>query len=204
MGCVRILFTLIVLLGWRLDCYAELVERESEFGPTSITYDSLTDLEWLDVTNTTNMSVLDVESEMLEGGIYFGWRYATVEDLETLFFVSAGLPDNMYASPEDAPLYQELLRLFGITIDSVVPGCILCIHAVSGFTSGVSSADRRYITTLSIEWADGVVVGVWAGINSGQGVAYSAIELIGHWILRDAESVYTEQTSWGDVKARYR
>ena len=58
----------------------------------NVTYDPNTKLEWLNVSLTTNYSYNSVVSNLLgPGDPYFGWRYATVGDLATLF-ADAGVP----------------------------------------------------------------------------------------------------------------
>jgi hypothetical protein len=48
------------------------------------TTDSASGLDWLDVTQTINLSYDNVYSEVSIGGEYAGWRYATLNDLYTL------------------------------------------------------------------------------------------------------------------------
>lgn len=53
---------------------------------SNVTYDSNTKLEWLNVSLTTNLSYNYVVANLLgSGDPYYGWRYATVGDLATLF-----------------------------------------------------------------------------------------------------------------------
>jgi len=49
-----------------------------------ITRDTDTRLDWLDVSQTNGMSVESVTSQMGMEGAYYGWRYATPDELDTL------------------------------------------------------------------------------------------------------------------------
>jgi len=60
-------------------------------GDLLITHDSVSGLDWLDLTETDNLSYNDVSSQLGTGGDFEGWRYATAAEAEDLF-VQFGLP----------------------------------------------------------------------------------------------------------------
>ena len=88
----------IVLLAVVPHANATLVSRDDAiFGLDSVTFDSATNLEWLDVTHSRNRSLNDLtgvdgSNEFLVGGDFEGWRYATEQDVITLFD-NAGVRD---------------------------------------------------------------------------------------------------------------
>lgn len=49
------------------------------------TVDTATGLEWLDLTETSGLSYNDVSSQFGAGGALHGWRYASMEETQTLF-----------------------------------------------------------------------------------------------------------------------
>lgn len=65
-------------------CRAEIISLDSPFGEDTITYDTDTGLQWLDVTVTQGLSYDNVTAEMVVGGAYEGWRYATVQEFDQL------------------------------------------------------------------------------------------------------------------------
>jgi len=71
--------------------HAALVEVDSGFGLNSGTLDTDTNLEWLDWTQTADISFNDMVPQLLAGGTYDGWRYATAAEVDTLYFSSAGI-----------------------------------------------------------------------------------------------------------------
>lgn len=58
---------------------------DSIFGADSVTRDTVSDLEWLDVTLSINRSYNDVSSQFGSGGDFEGWRYATGIEFATLW-----------------------------------------------------------------------------------------------------------------------
>ncbi len=187
--------------------FAELTEQDSEFGVASITHDSDTGLEWLDVDQSADMSVLDIEAGLEEGGAYFGWRYATPSEIEVLFYVSAGLSEIGTLNPDEAPLYVEALRLLGITFDTVMHGCIGCTQICAGINSQEVGENLRMRSTIAISWVNSnmreaeslsaVVYGVGDPVDQA---SFS----VGHWLVRDSGSVPSGDVSWGSIKAQYR
>lgn len=56
----------------------------STFGTDSITRDTSSGLNWLDLTVTNGSTRVDVVAQMGSGGLYEGWRYATLNEFEGL------------------------------------------------------------------------------------------------------------------------
>jgi uncharacterized protein YjbI with pentapeptide repeats len=59
-------------------------------GDGLITFDSATGMEWLDLTRTVNMSVADVSAQLVMGGQFEGFSFATANQVGELF-TNAGL-----------------------------------------------------------------------------------------------------------------
>ncbi|GEM_PF-755436 len=81
-----LLFTTIVSLVCTTASASTLVARDwQSAGDNALTYDSSTNLEWLDLTQTVGESVVYVDSQLGPGGAYDGFRYATRTEVEQLF-----------------------------------------------------------------------------------------------------------------------
>ena len=92
---------------------AAFISQDSSFGVNTITHDTDTGLQWLDLTESTGLSVNQVQAEFGAGGTYEGFTYATRSDVETLFFTSAGITPGFQGPAEFA--VWELANLLGIT-----------------------------------------------------------------------------------------
>ena len=92
----------------------------------NITRDSVTDLDWLDVTQTAGISVNEVLLEM-DGGSLVGWRYATANELDQLIsnFGYVAVTSNciygeMYCDrqmPGDPKVIETMIKTLGDTGD---------------------------------------------------------------------------------------
>lgn len=69
---------------------AALVSMDSGFGADTITHDTETGLNWLDLSVTTLTSWNDMQAMRQPGGTFADWRYATLEEIDTLF-ANAGI-----------------------------------------------------------------------------------------------------------------
>lgn len=67
-----------------LSASAAIISVDSSFGVDTITRDTGTGLDWLDVTETQWLSYNQVIAQMGAGGAYEGWRYATTAELDQL------------------------------------------------------------------------------------------------------------------------
>ena len=70
-----------------IDCAdaALLSVNDSVFGANSVTLDTNTGLEWLDVDRSIGRAAIDVSSQFGVGGDFEGWRYADRSEVHTLF-----------------------------------------------------------------------------------------------------------------------
>lgn len=133
---------------------ADLIAVDSEYGPGTITRDTQTGLDWLDVTVTQNRSVTDITAELVPGGEFEGFRYATTDEIAAMW-TSADVAvitfegpingDDFYAENFDAE--SALVDLFGVTL--VLPGGS---PASEGFTANTSPSDPnlRIVAELTV------------------------------------------------------
>lgn len=61
-----------------------IAQNDAKFGANSLTFDSATKLQWLDLTLSTNRSYSNVLGQLGAGGAYAGFRFATALELMTL------------------------------------------------------------------------------------------------------------------------
>jgi hypothetical protein len=91
---------------------------DPRFGPGSVTHDTATNLRWLDLTITAGSSWLEVEAELAEGGLYAGFRHATLQEVWA-FFEATGIDfGSEIGSRADPELYARALDfrdLVGVT-----------------------------------------------------------------------------------------
>ena len=87
---LSIVLTLIFFACTEKYLGAEMVSRDSSFGPDTITYDTETGLEWLDVTVSTPYSYDEILIELGPGGAFDGYRLATTDEILG-FWQNAGI-----------------------------------------------------------------------------------------------------------------
>lgn len=94
----------------------------------SVTRDTSTGLDWLDVTFTAGMSYNQVAAELGPGGNYEGWRYASVAELDQLIINFGYVAVNTNCSGEglhcdshlkdNSPLITTMIKTLGDTYDA--------------------------------------------------------------------------------------
>ncbi len=130
----------------------------NRWGAGSLTKDSATGLQWLDLNLATNISYKSMLTEQGGGGVYAGFRYATANEVETLF-INAGTPDVNSGSAANVAAAQGLIALigasnsfrgndeiFGITGTATATGSVSAIidHV---FNNGVAFYDINAVTS---------------------------------------------------------
>lgn len=83
--------------------------------------DSATGLDWLDVTTTAGMSFNQVSSQLGIGGQFAGWRYATLDEFNTLVSNYSGIviaTGNYGQVNMETDRIDGLVALLGSTLDT--------------------------------------------------------------------------------------
>jgi hypothetical protein len=120
-GMKKIICTLLIAMPFSLS--AAIVDYGTYF------QDTATGLYWLKLTETRNQSYDDVDAQTSAGQPLEGWRFATLEEVES-FIAGYGLPnqgkdcgdgwgnycDGVEAA--NAELLEDLIRLLGDTLDA--------------------------------------------------------------------------------------
>jgi hypothetical protein len=122
---------------WALTCIAALITALTGFingfafgasplvsisdpvyGPNSLTWDTASNLQWLDWSLTTNKTVIEILAQTGPAGTYRGFRYATKSELITLY-QHAGFQNiddlDPFGRIPDFPIAQQFVDLFGLT-----------------------------------------------------------------------------------------
>lgn len=84
----RILSSALLILAFGFSSIANAVVVEIDWqtaGDNLITKDTISGLDWLDLTETNGMSRDYVLTQLGAGGIYEGWRYASSAEVVTLW-----------------------------------------------------------------------------------------------------------------------
>lgn len=91
MGAIKGLMTLFFLF-FSVNTYSAIISvDDSVFGVNSITRDTASGIEWLDLTISQGMSYNSVLANLEIGGQFEGWRFATSNEVRVFFF-KLGLP----------------------------------------------------------------------------------------------------------------
>lgn len=138
--CVVSLLSLI----WFVEAQATLIDNGT------YTTDTESGLDWLDVTGTTNQSINYVLSQLGPGGIYEGWHYATIAEVEDFWTHAggSGVYDNTW-SVENQGLYASLSPLWGSTFGTLTDGYVSAaladpINPISTYVHLASIVDWSY------------------------------------------------------------
>ena len=126
-------FVLLALYGSTIS--TTLASSTDFFDHDIYTTDSLSGLDWLDVTRSENRSFNEISSQLGAGGEFDGWRYATVDEFNTMV---SDYTDDMYISSEFGRNHYEngimdtLVSLLGDTYANFSPS-----DSLLSFTSGM-------------------------------------------------------------------
>lgn len=76
---------LVLLVNLVFIANAAVISIDGDFGSDTLTYDTSSGLQWLDLGFTQNQSYLQVNAQLALGGQFHGYRYATIGEVTTLF-----------------------------------------------------------------------------------------------------------------------
>lgn len=183
-----------IIIGCWL-CFAPPAEAELQIRDLAvpadgkITYDDQTGLEWLDLTETVNLSYNEIIGGIGNTWIADGWRYATSEDMCLLVGTYATLPvptcplRQFWITPHDPAEIMALQGLFGVTEPWSVGG-----RAGGFFDDGpeywrsIGWASFTYAWPHAYNWNEGY----GAEVESDDIRLDEKGPLWGNWLVRDA------------------
>lgn len=122
-------FTALLIAAPQVN--AALIEaNDAIFGAGSITQDTSTGLDWLDLTESVNRSFNDVSAQFGAGGDFEGWRYASFNEVSNMF--AAVWPGGEEYSIANYAPAGTLLGLLGSTYE--IPGSMDANWGITGST----------------------------------------------------------------------
>ena len=158
-------------------------------GDNLITQDTVTGLEWLDLTATTSRSYNDISAKFGAGQEFDGWRYATRSEISGFFDAFGG--DSTYYmsgwSVQNNGLFDEVSALWGDTY------CALVINACadgegSSFyvTSSKGSGGTHYYGSIQDPATDiRSIENDWVRIAQTSFTDTTAIDTFGAALVRE-------------------
>jgi hypothetical protein len=117
---------------------AAIISLDSSFGANTITRDTGSGLEWLDLTVTQSIPWGTVESDLAPGGLYQGFRFALREEIEQLAVNAGATLPSVTPSPANSPAVSTLIGLLGRTFLTFNPSAGGDVAYSCGVMSGLS------------------------------------------------------------------
>lgn len=178
---MRRLFFFFIAISFVLSpAQAALIStNDSSFGADSITLDTSNNLEWLDLTFSTGYSFDDLSTEFLSGGLFDGFRLATIEEVQTLFD-SASLPA-IGSTTDDFTAVDALISLVGATSNQ--DGYLQSL----GLTGSAGSFSGSHLVTgLDFLWFNGdPLYELTGGLSYGSSFGP---DTVGAWLVRGVDA----------------
>jgi hypothetical protein len=177
----QILVLLVSLSLVRLPAKAALVQAtDPRFGPNSLTIDTSTQLAWLDLTASAGLSYNQALADTAPGGIFSGYRFATVDEVRGLYS-SAGIPGLGDYPLTNGPI-QSLISLVG---PSGVFQDWPAIFGITGSFTLAGSQPLQYTASISAVGHNGSFyysVADPSGTDYGRDTGYSTV---GNWLVME-------------------
>jgi hypothetical protein len=161
---------------------SDLVIKDWEtVGDGLITYDPTSNLEWLDLTVTSPYSLTHALTELQDGGLYSGFRYATEAEVFDIYS-QFEIDPNMGRSTIDPQFVQKLdnmMSFFGDTISPVYGN----YYGLVGYYS--PDFEQFQIAYSAATYAiPGDLQDAWTGILP---MDVRTVEMYGSWLVRPSE-----------------
>lgn len=162
-------------------------------GDNLVTRDTTNGLEWLDLTETTNMSYFTVLGQLSTGSQFEGWRYATNVEVGSLF-TAFGLP--LDANLTVAGLVDSAIVDFSNTMGNIMDPAVFS-YGARGYI-GEGSGGNQYIAGAYYGISSGI--NFYTGPNLGSGATLTppttASANLGSYLVRDASVVPVPAAVW--------
>ena len=113
---------------------ATLISENSAYGPDTLTLDTSTNLEWLDLTLSTDLSINQVNALLGPGQQFAGFTLASNAQITTLFTDGGETPPvNFSQAASDLANVNNLINLLGMTFSGTTYGTFGFESDTNGF-----------------------------------------------------------------------
>jgi hypothetical protein len=187
------LSTLVLSLG-AAAASPVLTERDwKTAGDKMLTYDSTTQFEWLDVTQSMNRTFANAASQFGSGGAFQGFRHATWAEV-LAFMADSGISSSVNGA-NLAAAYTLMGMIGGVNYEPTYP-----FRSTDAFTSDVVPGfpNARLLGSLVIN--TGLSAGPSATLDEMFDVNFR-YPTVGHWLLRDTAALVPEPETWAMLLA---
>jgi len=190
------LLVFVLLTGSIRTASASLISEDSAFGLHTITRDTNTGLEWVDLTLTQGQSINQVLAQLGPGQHFAGFHFASEPEVAQLF-LDGGLSSfplgSSPTSPGDLAAAQNLVSLLGETATVLQPDGTT-VHFTQGFAPGtvpgVGPGDTYFVAWQSNNTASAHFVNVdFANLDD-------TFSNVGTFLVRDSISGVAEPSTW--------
>lgn len=178
---------------------ALMLANDPHLGAGSITQDTETGLEWLDVTLSANRSYNQVVAQLGTGGQFAGFRYGTQAEVDLLFRHAGFAHTDATLRASDFSIAQSFMSLVGITASSQRGDAVLGLTAeLAGTLTGVGArkvfsggtelppfSNPAKGTAIALDFTGSITV-----LDS------NASEFRGSWLVRPIAATVPEPTSF--------
>jgi hypothetical protein len=164
--------------------HATLMERDlMNAGDQLITLDTVSGLEWLDLSKTTGRSYNEVGTQLGLGGIFGGFRQAT--DMEVMnLWINAGIPNIDSIGAFDSANFTSVRDLMAMTGNTGDFGYIQIAVGLAEDTSGNSTSP----TFMRLDkYDDGSIQEASACFRCGNYDPDNFDILVGTWLVRPGQ-----------------
>ncbi|MEM8779192.1 MAG: hypothetical protein AAGF26_10030 [Cyanobacteria bacterium P01_G01_bin.49] len=179
----------ILCFTWSASAKAALISvNDTVFGADSITRDTDTNLEWLDVPFSQGRTFIDVSGEFGLGGDFEGFRSANAAEFETLV-LNSGIPGINTTVTGDLTSFTNLIDLLGVTsFQDSNP-------QTSGFLSNSAGSQLRINGDLDFSLSNGTpAYEANTSISRNETLLFPNV---GHYLVRSIPAIPEPSSSLG-------
>jgi hypothetical protein len=181
-----------IILALSASTHATVISIDWKItGDNLITRDTDSGLDWLDLTETNNMTYFLVSSQLGAGGQFYGWRYATNNEAVTLwsnFNVDVSI---------------------GLTIEPIDPGIVIATgflgntyneesstfsHGLLGLTGDLTA--QLDVPTVGAWYYKPEALNVYSAPNDRYQIRSNARISMGSYLVRDVPTVPVPAAFW--------
>jgi hypothetical protein len=182
---------LIAALFFSAAARADFVQVTTSFGPNTALRDNATGLVWLHSLLTTNVSYSNMIVAFRPGGTYFGWRYATPDEVTKLFVDYTGAPDGVVWR-NDALALQFIADLGGPTMNGTIPPYVGAgrVAIYGGLIDVPFDLGHAQYGLIMTDWYVGARI---TPVLQGSAVDWFGGPYLSHWLVQSELPVSTPE-----------